>query len=62
MNGFVNAAAMGTTQAFGRGYEPWNITSEEWDKFAEIDFKAEVFLMRNKLDYLKAKGVRGNKK
>ena len=34
LSGFVNAAAM-SSQAFGRGYEPWDITSEEWDKFTE---------------------------
>lgn len=59
LSGFVNAAAM-SSQAFGRGYEPWDITSEEWDKFTEIDFKAAFFLMRNEVDYLKEKGVRGN--
>ena len=60
LNGFVNAAAMGTNQAFGRGYEPWDITSEEWDKFTSIDFKAAFFLMRNEVDYLLSKNVRGN--
>ena len=60
LNGFVNAAAMGTNQAFGRGYEPWDITSEEWDKFTDINLKAAFFLMRNEIDYLKEKGVRGN--
>ena len=60
LNGFVNAAAMGTNQAFGRGYEPWDITSEEWDKFTAIDFKAAFFLMRNEVDYLLSKNVRGN--
>lgn len=60
LNGFVNAAAMGTNQAFGRGYEPWNITSAEWDKFTEIDFKAAFFLMRNEIDYLKPRNIHGN--
>ena len=60
LNGFVNAAAMGTNQAFNRGYEPWDITSKEWDTFTEIDFKAAFFLMRNEVNYLTGKGVRGN--
>lgn len=60
LNGFVNAAAMGGNQMFGRGYEPWDITGEEWDKFTAIDFKAAFFLMRNEIEYLKSKGVRGN--
>lgn len=60
LNGFVNAAAVGTNAMFGRGFEPWDITSEEWDKFTEIDFKAAFFLMRNEVDYLLSKNVRGN--
>lgn len=60
LNGFVNAAAMGTGQAFGRGYEPWDITSAEWDSITEIDFKAAFFLMRNEIDYLLSKNIRGN--
>ena len=60
LNGFVNAAAVGTNAMFGRGYEPWDITSDEWDRFTDIDFKAAFFLMRNEIEYLKSKGVRGN--
>lgn len=60
LNGFVNAAAVGSNAMFGRGFEPWDITSEEWDKFTEIDFKAAFFLMRNEVDYLLSKNVRGN--
>jgi NAD(P)-dependent dehydrogenase (short-subunit alcohol dehydrogenase family) len=60
LNGFVNAAGVGGQQMFGRGYEPWDITSEEWDKFTAIDFKAAFFLMRNEVDYLLSKNVRGN--
>lgn len=60
LNGFVNAAAVGGNAMFGRGFEPWDITSEEWDKFTEIDFKAAFFLMRNEVDYLLSKNVRGN--
>ncbi len=60
LNGFVNAAAIGTNQVFGRGYEPWDITSEEWDTLTEIDFKAGFFLMRNEIDFLKLRNVRGN--
>ena len=60
LNGFVNAAAVGANAMFGRGYEPWDITSEEWDKFTDINLKAAFFLMRNEIDYLKEKGVCGN--
>lgn len=60
LNGFVNAAALGTEQYTGRGYEPWDITEEEWDTLTDINFKAAFFLMRNEIDYLIAKEVRGN--
>lgn len=59
LNAFVNAAAIGGN-ALGRGYEPWDVTSEEWDMFTDIDFKAAFFLIRNEVDYLKAKQIRGN--
>ncbi len=60
LNAFVNAAALGTSQCTGRGYEPWDITSEEWDTLTDINFKAAFFLMRNEIDYMKSKGIRGN--
>ncbi len=60
VDAFVNSAAIGGVQAFGRGYEPWDITSEEWDKFTDINFKSAYFLMRNEVDYLLSKSIRGN--
>ena len=60
LDAFVNAAALGTGQYTGRGYEPWDITEEEWDTLTDINFKAAFFLMRNEVDYMKAKGIRGN--
>ncbi|MBO5223361.1 MAG: SDR family oxidoreductase [Clostridia bacterium] len=60
VDAFVNSAAIGGAQTFGRGYEPWDITSEEWDKFTDINFKSAFFLMRNEVDYLLSKSVRGN--
>ena len=59
LNGFVNAAAIGTGVC-GRGYEPWDITSKEWDTITDTNFKAAFFLMRNEIDYLIKKGVKGN--
>ena len=59
LDAFVNAAAVGSS-CLGRGYEPWDITSEEWDMLTDINFKAAFFLMRNEIDYLKEKGIRGN--
>ncbi len=59
VNGFVNSAALGSG-FLGRGYEPWDITSEEWDTLTDIDYKAAFFLMRNEIDYLLEKGIKGN--
>lgn len=60
LSGFVNSAALGTNAVTGRGYEPWDITSEEWDYMTDVNFKAAFFLIRNEVDYLKENGVRGN--
>lgn len=60
LTGFVNAAAVGTGQVTGRGYEPWDITEEEWDTVSDTDFKGAFFLMRNEVDFLRTRGVRGN--
>ncbi len=60
LDAFVNAAALGTSQFTGRGYEPWDITSEEWDILTDINFKAAFFLMRNEIDYMKSRSIRGN--
>lgn len=60
IGGFVNAAAVGTSQVTGRGYEPWDITEEEWDALTDINFKAAFFLMRNEIDYMLEKGIKGN--
>ena len=59
LDAFVNSAALGSSYC-GRGYEPWDITEEEWDTLTDINFKAAYFLMRNEIDYLKSKGIRGN--
>lgn len=58
-SGFVNSAGI-VSSCFGRGYEPWDITEEEWDTITDIDFKAAFFLMRNEVDYMLKKSVRGN--
>ena len=53
LDAFVNAAALGTGTYTGRGYEPWDITEEEWDTLSDINFKAAFFLLRNEVDYFK---------
>ncbi len=51
IGGFVNAAALGTHACTGRGYEPWDITPDEWDTLNDVNFKGAFFLMRNEIDY-----------
>lgn len=60
LDGFVNAAAIGTETFTGRGYEPWDITEQEWDKLTDINFKFAFFLIRNEVDYMLKKEIRGN--
>lgn len=60
LNAFVNAAALGTSGYTGRGYEPWDITEDEWDTLTDINFKAAFFLMRNEINYMKDRSIRGN--
>lgn len=59
-DGLANCAALGSSQVTGRGYEPWDITPEEWDKLMGVNLRGAFFLMRNAVDDMKARGVRGN--
>ena len=59
VNGFVNAAGI-CSDCFKRGYEPWDISEQEWDTVTDIDYKAAFFIMRNEVDYMLKKGIRGN--
>ncbi len=63
MNGFdglVNNAALGSSQVTGRGYEPWDITPEEWDTLMSVNLRGAFFIMREAVDRMWAKGVKGN--
>ena len=57
---FVNAAAIGTGAYTGRGYEPWDITSDEWDVLSDTNYKAAFFLLRNEINYFLENNIRGN--
>lgn len=57
---FVNAAAIGSSQCTKRGYEPWDITEEEWDCMSDINFKAAFFMMRNEVNYMLKNNIHGN--
>lgn len=60
LNAFVNSAAIGAAATLGRGYEPWDITSAEWDMLTDTNFKAAFFLMRNEVNYLIERQCHGN--
>ena len=59
LSAFVNSAAVGADFP-GRGYEPWDITEDEWDMVTDINFKAAFFLMRDEINYLREHNIRGN--
>ncbi len=58
LDGFVNSAAVGSDGE--RGYEPWDITEEEWDTMNDINYKATFFMMRNEVNYLLKNQTKGN--
>ena len=60
LSAFVNSAAIGAAATLGRGYEPWDITSAEWDMLAGTNFKAAFFLIRNEVNYLVERQRCGN--
>ncbi len=60
LDGVVNNAGVGTSQVTGRGYEPWDITPDEWDAVTEVNLKGAFFVMREAVDYMCNNGVRGN--
>ncbi len=59
-DGLVNNAGLGGDQAFGRGYEPWDITPEEWDKLMDVNLKSVFFNLRSAVDLMRSTQVRGN--
>lgn len=59
LDAFINSAAV-SFESLGRGYEPWDITTEEWDTMSDTNFKAAFFLIRNEVNYMLKNGIRGN--
>lgn len=60
LDGFVNAAALGSAVVTGRGFDPFDITASEWDQLNDVNFKAAFFMLRNEATYLKSGGIAGN--
>ncbi len=60
LDGVVNNASVGTSQITGRGYEPWDITPEEWDAITDIDLKGTFFVMREAVDFMIENKIKGN--
>ena len=44
VDGFVNSAALGC-DVLNRGYEPWDITPDEWDMLCNVNLKSAFYLM-----------------
>ncbi len=59
LDGLVNNA--GILLPSERGWEPWDITEQEWDQMIGINLKGAFFFMRDAVDFMLASGVkRGN--
>lgn len=59
-DGLVNNAAVGGSQVTGRGYEPWDITPEEWDTMMNINLKGAFFAMREAVNLMLETHAKGN--
>ncbi len=60
VDGLVNSAGVLSSLVTGRGYEPWDITPDEWDTVMNINLKGTFFMMRDMVDYMKENGIKGN--
>lgn len=60
LDALVNNAGLGSSTVTGRGYEPWDITAQEWDNLTDVNLKAAFFMMRNAVDYMLENGIKGN--
>lgn len=58
-DGLVNNAAV-SCESFGRGYEPWDITPEEWDFVVDADMKGAFFMMREAVERMRETKRKGN--
>lgn len=59
LDGLVNSAGI-SSESFGRGYEPWDITPEEWDTVMDTNLKGAFFLLRDFIDVMRARGRKAN--
>ena len=60
VNGLVNAAGLGGDQLTGRGYEPWDITGDEWAQLIDTNLTGPFFAMRDMVNHMTEHGVKGN--
>lgn len=57
LDGLVNSAGVASSK---RGWEPWDVTEQEWDTVMDTNLKAAFFLMRNTVDYMLKNKIKGN--
>ena len=58
-DGLVNNAAVGTEQ-FGKGYDPWDITPDEWSAVNDVNLKGTFFMMQAAVNRMIETGRKGN--
>lgn len=58
LDGLVNNAGISVPPE--RGYDPWDITPDEWDSVMGVNLRGAFFLMRDFADWLRAKKRAGN--
>ncbi len=60
LDGVVNNAGVSSAVVTGRGFDPWDITPDEWDTVMNINLKGAFFVMREAIEYMKVNAAKGN--
>ena len=58
LNVMINSAAVDPNTA--RGYDPFDVTEEEWDRQTGINLKGAFFILRNTIQYMVEHKIKGN--
>lgn len=58
LNAVINTAAVEPNTP--RGYDPFDVTEEEWDRTTGINLKGAFFLLRNSIQYMLDNDIKGN--
>lgn len=58
LNAVINSAAVEPNTP--RGYDPFDVTEEEWDRTTSINLKGAFFILRNSIQYMLDNKIKGN--